>query len=412
MVNLPTSPNISCGTAELPVAVVATYAGGLIPISGAKVDFSAGTFIFADTKSATTDILGLAQACHQAIRQVSAYIQKSGIDFGSGVGVRHLIGNSGLRTGPYMFPKVIAKTQAPGVQLPPITIPCVGTITADTPNFQSILSGITTTPSYIPVPVKLTGSRTSVPMRITVDGREVERRDFGYTSFNVISVLNAVGADFGTSHTIKIESLATDCSIPPATISVPPLRPTAIPSPSELCSQVATTVDSVNHPTEITDLMGTFYVYLRGIKEVCKTDPTNPAFIKKLPTGTMGRITLGNLSTDFFLTGEGITDIDLSKLIDLKSLSGVPSVPSFGIPTPQPSVIQPPAAPVPSVSRPTGKLNGNVAAAQDYINRYYPGKATAQVDDPGWARFGSVKIVRTGGSYFHTQTLQDIGRLI
>lgn len=409
MVNLPTSPNISCGTAELPVAVVATYAGGLIPISGAKVDFSAGTFIFADTKSATTDILGLAQACHQAIRQVTAYIQKSGIDFGSGVGVRHIIGNSGLRTGPYMFPKVIARTQAPGVTLPPISIPCVGTITADTPNFQSILSGITTIPSNISVPIRVTGSRTSIPMKITVDGREVERRDSGFTSLNIINVLNAVGADFGASHTIRIESLATDCSIPPATITVPPLRPTGLPS--EMCSQVATTVDSVNHPSEITDLMGTFYVYLRGIKEVCKTDPTNPAFIKKLPSGTMGKITLGNLSTDFFLTGEGITDIDLSKLIDLKSLSGAPSVPSFGVPTPQPSVIQPPAAPAPP-TMPTGKLNGNVAAAQDYINRYYPGKGTAQPDDPGWARFGSVKIVRTNRSYFHTQTLQDIGRLI
>lgn len=318
MVNLPTSPTISCGTGELPVAVVATYAGGLIPVSGAKVDFSAGTFIFAATNSTTTNILGLAQTCHQAIRQVSAYIQKDGIDFGSGVGVRHLIGNSGLRTGPYMFPKVIARTQAPGVAVP------------------------------------------SLPPKPTLP-------------------------------------------------ALPPIPNVPTPQPvSELCSKFATKVDSINHPAEITDFNSTFYVYLRGVKEICETDPTNPAFINKVLKGTKGTITLGNLSSEFKLTDDGVVDIDLSKLVDLRSLAGAPSVPSFAVPTPQPVVIQPPPAP----SRPTGRLNGNVAAAQDYINRFYPGKGTAQVDDPGWARFGSVKIVRTNRSYFHTATLEDIGRLI
>ena len=89
------------------------------------------------------------------------------------------------------------------------------------------------------------------------------------------------------------------------------------------CSQLATTVESLNHPAEITDFLAPFYVYLRGIKEVCKSDPTNPAFISKLPKGTMGTITLGNLSSNFSLTDNGIIDIDLSKLINLPSLAGV-----------------------------------------------------------------------------------------
>lgn len=337
MVSLPTSPSISCGIGEAPVAVVATYSGGTVPIPGAKVDFSAGTFIFADTKSSTTDILGLAQACHQLVRQVSAYIQKDGIDFGSGVGIRHMVGNSGLRTGPYMFPKVVARTSAPGIQLPPISVPCFGTISADTPNFQSLLFGLTSPPTNIVVPIRLTGNRATVPMRITVDGREVERKDSGFTSFNVINVLNTIGADFGKSHTIIIESLDQSCNIQPATISVPPLRPSG--TPSGLCSQLGTTVDSVNHPSEIIDPSGTFFVYLRGIKEICKSDPTNPAFINKLPRGTRGTIKLGNLSTDFFLTDDGISDIDISRIIDLRSLlSTVPPQPSPALGV-QPTVV-------------------------------------------------------------------------
>ncbi len=405
MVSLPTIPTLSCNIGESPVAVVATYAGGLIPISGAKVDFQAGLLFLATTQSTTTNILGLAQSCWGIPREVGAYIQKDGIDFGSGLGVKHYIGNSGFRTAPYMFPKVVAKTLAPGVVIPPPTIiPCVGTITANPPDFSSLLSKLTSPPTSILIPVSVTGSRTSVPMRITVDGIEVGRNSAGYSSFDLINVLNYVGANIFIAHTIKIESTATDCTIQPATFVSPSLRPTGIPT----CSQVATTIDSINQPTEITDFNAVFYVYLRGVKEVCKTDPTDPAFIKNLPAGTPGTISIGNLTTTFYLTDNGIADLDLSKLINLQSLITPTQVPTC---TP-PQVYNPVTGKCETPTRPTGKLNGNVAAAQGYINTYHPGKAVAQVDDPGWENFGSVKIVRSNGTYFHAARLEDISRFM
>ncbi len=102
-----------------------------------------------------------------------------------------------------------------------------------------------------------------------------------------------------------------------ANITVPP----GVVTPPPSCNSVITKVDSVNIPDSLPTIpTASFYIYLRGIKEICSTDPTNPAFIKNLPAGTPGTISIGNLSSPFNLTDNGIVDIDLSKLLDLSTL--------------------------------------------------------------------------------------------
>ena len=281
------------------------------------------------------------------------WVRKTGIDFGNGSGNWKLVG-SGSTASPKLY-RQQSITSVPGVTipsiptppsiirpalptpptitpptLPPITVQCIGTIELTKPDF---------TRTSIPVSVKVTGDRTSVPMRILVDNREISRQSTPYYSFNVINVLSTARVDTNSYHTITVESTATDCSISPATLSVPPLKPIeptlpfqpiepTLPQPIEIksCTQIMTTVDSLNHPSGITDLSATFYIYMRGIKEVCKSDPNNPEFIKKIPKGTTGNITLGNKSINFFLTDDGIADIDLSKMINLSSISGLESL--------------------------------------------------------------------------------------
>lgn len=228
------------------------------------------------------------------------------------------------------------------------TLPCTGSFIQ--PNMSSLLAGIITPPSTLFVPVGLTGGKTSVPVEIYVGGTRVATQSTGFTGFDLIKILRnyyslmGIAPNFSAQHNITIKPTATDCNIPPLIIPIPALTqaltlPTALPG----CSQVATTIDSVNHPAEITDFLAPFYVYLRGIKEICKSDPTNPAFISKLPKGTIGTITLGNLSTNFYLTDGGISDIDLSKLINLPSLAGV-----TGLQAPQPvAILQPSAQAIP-----------------------------------------------------------------
>ncbi len=420
MVSIPTEPTISCGIGQIPVAVVTTYKGGLLPISGVDVEFRglAIPFVPQEKESKTTNILGLAETCKIVYTYIEVWVKKTGIDFGTGSGNWKLVG-SGRPSSPTFYKQ--ESTTSPGLAPPPpITSPCIGTITADVPNFSTLLSGLSLPPTSILIPVSVTGSRTSVPMRILVDGKEVEKKSTGFTSFNLINALNYVGADINVAHTITIESTSTECSITPFTFTSPSLKPTGIPSlpviptPTQLCSQLMTTPDNPpSHQSEITDLNSTFYVYVRGIKEVCKSDPTNPSFINKVPKGTPGTVTLGNLSSTFYLTDDGIADLDLSKLFDLKSLSGF----TGGLPSPTPVVTQ-------QVTQQTPTKTGNLGEpgifyvslpeVQTYLNQYFPG-GIAESGTGTWT--GAYKITRgTGGkypagTYFWTKTWQDIKQL-
>ena len=306
-------------------------------------------------------------------------------------------------------------TNSTTISLPSIPLPCTGRFVADVPNIPSLLSGITSPLTTLPIPVRLTESTrsiTSIPVRILVDEREVDRRTTGFSGFDAVRTLQTAGADIGISHTVTIESLATDCTIPPLTVNIPSLKPTGIITP--LCPQFITTIDSVSHPFEITDFNATFYVYLRGIKEICKSDPTNPAFISKLPKGTMGTITLGNLSSNFYLTDDGIVDIDLSKLINLPSLAGVAVVVT---PVIVPEIVIPVDT---ECSTKSGKIGSpgvylvSLAEVQAYLNKCHPG-GIAETVTGTWA--GAFKITRStgakypAGTYFWTTTWEDIRRL-
>ena len=349
-------PNITCGFGTSAV-IVRAYRVMVSPlgiesppiiISGADVKYRAGLSIFAKDYNTTTNSLGIASYCIPINAPLEVSIKKSGEDFGSGEGQWKKLNVPFRFASVYVDAKstkreTIAPPVAPPI-IPPIIIPppvtiCKGDFVADKPDIQALLSGRTTPLTTLPIPVRLTESTrsiTSIPVRILVDGKEVDRRTTGFSGFDAIRALQTAGADISTSHTITIESLATDCTIPSLTVNIPSLKPTGLPITPPGCAQLVTTVDSLNHPAEITDFIAPFYVYLRGIKEVCKTDPTNPAFISKLPKGTMGTITLGNLSSNFYLTDDGIVDIDLSKLINLPSLAGVAAVVT---PTPAPVVL-------------------------------------------------------------------------
>ena len=247
MVELPTKPTITCGIGSVPVAVVATYAGGIFPITGAKVSFKAAFFGFYGGGDVFyTDVLGIAQNCYvlSAIG-LGAFIQKDGIDFGDGVGAEHFIGDSGIRTGPYMFPKVIARTSTPGVKLPPVvtpppvTIPCFGTLSVSQPNFFEMLNIKPPLPPNIyvsPVTATVNNKPENIPIKIYVDGREYPFAASANTGLDVIRIIKYFGAaEIDKGHTIRIDSAKTDCNISPSTgsFSVPPLIPalSALPSP-------------------------------------------------------------------------------------------------------------------------------------------------------------------------------------
>lgn len=240
--------------------------------------------------------------------------------------------------------------------IPPPSLPCTGSFVP--PDITSLLSGITTPPLSLFIPVGLTGDKTSVPVDIFVGGTKVASEPTGFTGFNLIKMIeNYYGSGtprFDLHHTITIKSTATDCKIPNLIIPIPALAEVTICTPPQIpnpitgkcetpsipgCDKLITTVDEgyPSHPKEITDFLAPFYVYIRGVREVCESDPTNPKFISKLPKGTPGTITLGSLSSNFYLTDDGIIDIDLSKLINLPSLAGVTGeVTPSPVPEPKP----------------------------------------------------------------------------
>ena len=384
-------PNITCGFGISAVIVrayrVLVSPQGLesppIPISGANVNYGAGTFPFAEEYNEVTNSVGIASHCFTNIRQVVVKIKKSDEDFGSGINQWHTL-TIPFRTIYPVFTdakSIRRETPIPVCSPPQIynfitgkcetpilpTLPCTGKFTQ--PDVSSLLDKDywITTPSAFPptflfIPVKLTGDRTSVPIEIWVGGTRVASQPTGFTGFDLIKTIKDYSypreANFNIPYTITIKSTATDCKIPDLVIPIKPLAEATICTLPQIrniitgkcetpsipgCDKLITTAETPSHPKEITDFNSTFYVYLRGIKEVCESDPTNPAFISKLPKGTMGTIKLGSLSSNFYLTDDGITDIDLSKLIDLPSLIGAVGAAVEVTPSPV-AVTQPSAA--------------------------------------------------------------------
>ncbi len=241
MVQLPTGPTISCPFLSSPVAVIATYKGGLLPVAGATVTFFYSTLASLEgfpQKTATTNVVGLAEACFATGYYVQARIQKTGVDFGSGVGKQHIIGSkSGLDRA--FNPTFIISALTPGVTPPPVVIPCFGTLSVSQPNFFEILNIRPPLPPSInvsPVTATVNDRPENIPIKIYVDGREYPFAASANTSIDVLRIIKYFGIDeINKGHTISIESAKTGCNISPSTGSflVPTLIPAlpALPSP-------------------------------------------------------------------------------------------------------------------------------------------------------------------------------------
>ncbi len=251
MVQLPTGPTISCSIGSSPVAVIATYKGGLLPVSGASVTFFHSSVAFRTDEyvTATTNLVGLAEVCLFSPRWVQARIQKSGVDFGSGIGKQHIIGSkSGFDR---VFSQVFliqALTPPPGVTPPPVVIPCFGTLSVSQPNFFEILNIRPPLPPSInvsPVTATVNDRPENIPIKIYVDGREYPFAASANTSIDVMRIIKYFGIDeINKGHTITIESAKTGCNISPNTgsFSVPPLIP-ALPALPAPCTVFDTTAN-------------------------------------------------------------------------------------------------------------------------------------------------------------------------
>ncbi len=246
MVEIPTKPTITCGFGWAPVAVVATYAGGLVPISDAKVRITAEFYgIFGPGGDIYyTDFAGIAQGCYVlSVLGLGVFIQKDGIDFGEGAGVEHFIGKTGIRTGPYMLPKVVARTSFKPPEPP--KLPCSGFMSVSLPNFSEFLSG-PKLPGSIPFTLRISGNELpeNIPLTILVDGRRVTTASGQANSsvnIDLLAFIRSMGvSELNRGHTVVIRSNLPDCYIPQTAFDIPPLIPVAPP-----CSGLL----SIVHPT-------------------------------------------------------------------------------------------------------------------------------------------------------------------
>lgn len=239
MVQLPTGPTISCPWGASPVAVIATYSGGLVPVEGATVTLFYSTLaslIGAPMTTARTNAIGLAQACFTTGYFVQARIQKTGVDFGSGNGVQHIIGTkSGLDRlfNPTFF---LTARSLPPVITPP-TLPCQGIISITPPDFTQLLSG-PALPGSIPVSFSITKGwgasiPPSIPLIIYIDDRKATSMTVkpGTNSIDILATIRSfLGATALTSgHRMSIVADLPDCNIPAQGLDIPALVPAALP---------------------------------------------------------------------------------------------------------------------------------------------------------------------------------------
>lgn len=269
----------SCGLGEAAVVVVTVP-----PIKGATVTFYRGAippYSQKPKEDIITDASGVAQTCVGIFRYVEAHIYKSDLDFGSGVGVTHLVGvapGGAMRSfgvtmtikallpalpKPPGLPKIPALPKLPELPCkPPYTLnpltgkceligkpvcvfpqiydpftnrcinppQCIGAILATVPDFQQALSS-PTLPTSIPMMVNTTVNNApkSIPLAILVDNREVSSQT-GNSSIDILSVIRSLGTSaINTGHQIRVESRLKDCDIQPFSFNIPALVPSIIP---------------------------------------------------------------------------------------------------------------------------------------------------------------------------------------
>ena len=242
MVQLPTGPTLSCPFGASPIAVIATYRGGLVPVEGATVTLFYSTLaslIGAPMTTARTNVVGLAEACFTAGYFVQARIQKTGVDFGSGNGVQHIIGT---KSGWDRFWNntflIIARSLPPIITPPPPPVlPCLGSISIPQPDWTSLLSG-PALPGSIPVPFTITKGwgaslPSSIPLIIYIDDKKASTIT-GIPGNNSIDILATIRSFLGAAalssgHRLSIVANLPDCNIPAAGLDIKPLVPAAAP---------------------------------------------------------------------------------------------------------------------------------------------------------------------------------------
>ncbi len=242
------------------------------------------------------------------------------------------------------------------VSLPSVpTLPCTGNFTK--PDIDSLLAGITILPSTLFVAVGLTGDKTSVPVDIFVGGTRVATQPTGFTGFDLIKIIKDYSSlirtipNFSTYYNITIKSTLpkTECNIPDLVIPIKPIVPAKICTPPEVpniitgkceipsipgCAKFITTADTPSHPSGITDLSGTFYLFINKIKEECLSDPSIVS--TKIPKGEDVIVTLGSLGTMHIpLTSDGQFNEDISKYFNFKLLTGITGADMAVTPTPE-----------------------------------------------------------------------------
>ena len=408
MVEIAKGPTITCPAfIAAPIAVIATYAtrdekGNPIPpfpVAGATVTlfYSAAVPIIVGTTpyySKTTNLVGLAESCFTTGYFVEARIQKTGVDFGSGVGVQHKIGSkSGIdRVFSNTF-FIEARTPPPGYvppKLPPVVVPCVGTIDAAVPDIKEMLKGFTTLPSGIFVRLSTTvnGVPRNIPFKITVTppGREyvmpAYEANISNREINVLNIIQSFGAEqLNKEHKIKIESLLPDCEIYPKEFTIPPLIPTGIPpvAPCTWKTQAGIDIPSI--------LQLPFNISIANANWLCNGEST--------PINATAEVFIGAMK--FYLpisAGSGslsLSQYDITSIISA-GVGVIPTIPE--IPTPIPTL--------PAGCDKTGRVS-DVAELQAWLTSCYPGKGyIAEGTGPLW------KINRPVGTYFWGNKYEDI----
>lgn len=390
MVDIPTKPTITCGITESPIAVVATYAGGVLPISNAKVTFKAAFFgYYGGGDVLYTNFIGIAQKCYSfSVIGLGIFIQKDGVDFGDGTGNEHFIGDTGIRTGPW-FKNVVAKTLPPGYKPPVINPECIGAIYANPPDFQSILANISTFPPppiYVGISSVVNGSAKNVPIKINVSppGKDIAipgyEADISNRNIDVVATILSAESNpenLKKAHTITIGSSDPNCKITPAVITVPAL----IPGFTEVTPCIWKTEAFVDMPPV---LKTPFDISISGAKWICDGVPTPIG-------GISAEVFIGAMKFYIPLSaGSGSLPISLSDIQSVVS-GGVGSIPNVDITLPKPSECDK-----------FGNVN-NAAELQAWLTACYPEKGLRVEGGPTlW------KIRRPSGSYFWGNKYQDI----
>ncbi|MFH1296354.1 MAG: hypothetical protein ABIJ04_03670, partial [Bacteroidota bacterium] len=211
----------------------------------------------------TTDTGGMVQTCVGWARYIEAHINKSGIDFGSGVGARHKIGS--VPGGPGREQGVLMTVEA---TTPP---PCSGTIGLALPDLTAI-SKLPTLPFDIPAQITtmVNNQPANIPLAVIIDGKEITSAT-GNTSIDILSIVRMLGFDaLKSEHTLVLEP-RVPCSIPSAG---PFTIPKLLLDPKDILCKVWETVANVTVPPVLQPLSA---IFVSGANYVCKdTDKTEP----------------------------------------------------------------------------------------------------------------------------------------